>query len=63
MTKIDALDNIITKRALAEEASLKLIQNREPFSPELASAIREVSLLKLIKLEKLGKISKEAKIK
>ena len=62
MPKIDALDNLITKGDLEVEASLKRIEHREPWSPDLANTIREVSLWKLIKLHKLGKVSKGEKI-
>ena len=63
MPYIDEIDNLITTGTLEVEASLKRIENREPWSPDLANTIREVSLWKLIKSDKLGKISKEDKIK
>ena len=62
MPKIDALDNLIIKGVLEAEASLKRIEHCEPWSSDLANAIREVSLWKLIKSHKLGKISKDEKI-
>ena len=62
MTKIDALDNLITKGVLEAEASLKRIEHREPRYPDLANVIREVSLCKLINPHKLSKISKDNKI-
>ena len=62
MTKIDALDNLITRGVLEAEASLKKIEHREPWYPDLPNAIREVSLWKLIKSHKLDKISKDDKI-
>ena len=63
MPHIDEINNLITTGTLEAEASLKGIENREPWSPDLANSIREVSLWKVIKLDKVGKISKEDKIK
>ena len=63
MPHIDEIDNLITTGTLEAEASLKSIKNQDIWSPDLANAIREVSLWKLIKSDKLGKISKEDKIK
>ena len=63
MPQIDELDNLINIGTLAAEASLNRIEKREPWSPTLVNAIREVSLWKLIKLDKQGKISKNDKIK
>ena len=63
MPQIDELDNLITTGTLAAEASLNRIEKREPWSPTLANAIREVSLWKLMKSDKQGKISKDDKIK
>ena len=63
MPQIDELDNLITTSTLAAETSLNRIENREPWSPTLANALREVSLWKLIKSDKQGKISKDDKIK
>ena len=56
MPHIDEIDNLITTGTL--DAAL-----REPWSPDLANAIREASRWKLINLDKLGNISKEDKIK
>ena len=61
MPHIDEIDNLITTGTLEAEASLKSIKNRDTWSPDLANAIREVSLWKLIKSNKLVKISKEDK--
>ena len=54
MPHIDEIDNLITTGTLDAEASLKIIENREPWSPDLANAIREVSRWKLINLDKLN---------
>ena len=62
MPKIDTLEKLIIKGVLETETSFKRIEHRERWSPELANAIREVLLWKLIKSHKLDKISKDDKI-
>ena len=47
------------KGSLVAESSIRSLVKREPWSINLANAIREAYLWKLIKSDNLGKISKE----